>query len=226
MATMSPEAIKLARRIFDYHRLNHRPLAADVMLVLGTNDTRVAEFAAELYHAGVSQNVVVTGGLGHQNDLLATNWGRAEAEVFADILASRGVPRDKMMLETQALNTAENLAFSRRVVEAAGLTPRNILIAVKPFMQRRVMATHAVVWPEMPASTASWPGTFDDYCNDQLPPAKITNIMMGDLQRIWVYAARGFSAPQQVPDDVKQAFHRLVELGFTQHLISPDPVLH
>jgi len=225
MATMSPEAIELARRIFDYHHLNHRPLAADVMLVLGTNDTRVAEFAAELYHAGLSQKVVVTGGLGHQNDLLATNWGRAEAEVFADILVFRGVPRDKMMLETQALNTSENLAFSRRVVEAAGLTPR-ILIAVKPFMQRRVMATHAVVWPEIPASTASWPGTFDDYCNDQLPPTKITNIMMGDLQRIWVYAARGFSAPQQIPDDVKQAFHRLVELGFTQHLISPDPVLH
>lgn len=223
---MSLEAIELARRIFDYHHLNHRALAADVMLVLGTNDTRVAEFAAKLYHEGLSEKLVVTGGLGHQNDLLATGWDRPEAEVFADILASRGVPRDKMMLETQALNTAENLAFSRRVIEAAGLTPRNILIAVKPFMQRRVMATHAVVWPEIPASTASWPGTFDDYCNDMLPPAKITNIMMGDLQRIWVYAARGFSAPQQIPDDVKKAFHRLVELGFTQHLISQDPALH
>ena len=47
---------------------------------------------------------------------------------------------------------------------------------------------------------------------------KVTNIMMGDLQRIWVYAARGFSAPQQIPDDVKLTFHRLVELGFTEHL--------
>jgi len=65
---------------------------------------------------------------------------------------------------------------------------------------------------------ASWAGTFDDYCNDMLPPAKVTNIMMGDLQRIWVYAARGFSAPQQIPDDVKLTFHRLVELGFTEHL--------
>ena len=83
-----------------------------------------------------------------------------------------------------------------------------------------------MTWPEIPASTASWPGTFDDYCNDMLPPAKITNIMMGDLQRIWVYAARGFSAPQQIPDDVKKAFHRLVELGFTRHLISQDPALH
>ncbi len=219
---MSPEAIEHARRIFDYLQLNHCPLPSDVMLVLGTNDTRVAEFAAELYHAGLSEKLVVTGGLAHQNDLLATDWDRPEAEVFADILASRGVPWDKMMLETQALNTAENLALSRRVVEAAGLVPRNILIAVKPFMQRRVMATHAVVWPEMPASTASWTGTFDDYCNDMLPASKITNIMMGDLQRIWVYAARGFSAPQQIPDDVKQAFRRLVELGFTHHLINED----
>lgn len=219
---MSPEAIEHARRIFDYHQLNHRPLPADIMVVLGTNDTRVAEFAAELYHAGLSEKLVVSGGLAHQHDLLATDWDRPEAEVFTDIMASRGVPRDKMMLETQARNTAENLALSRSVIEAAGLTPRNILIVVKPFMQRRAMATHAVVWPEMPASTASWTGTFDDYCNDMLPAPKITNIMMGDLQRIWVYAARGFSAPQQVPDDVKRAFHRLVELGFTQHLISED----
>jgi len=223
---MSPEALEHARRIFDYHRLNHCALPADLMVVLGSNDTRVAEFAAELYHLGLSEKLVVTGGLAHQNDLLATDWDRPEAEVFAEILRSRGVPRDKLMLETHALNTAENLALSRRVVEAAGLTPRNILIAVKPFMQRRVMATHAVVWPEMPAWVASWTGTFDDYCNDMLPAAKITNIMVGDLQRIWVYAARGFSAPQQIPDDVKQAFHRLVELGFTEHLIGEDWVLH
>ena len=111
MATMSPEAIEHARRIFDYLQLNHRALPADMMMVLGTNDTRVADFAAELYHAGLSEKLVVTGGLAHQNDLLATDWDRPEAEVFADILASRGVPRDKMMLETQALNTSENLAF-------------------------------------------------------------------------------------------------------------------
>ena len=219
---MSPEALEHARRIFDYHHLNHRALPADVMVVLGSNDTRVAQFAAELYHAGFSEKLIVTGGLAHENDLLATGWDRSEAEVFAEILISRGVSRDKIMLETHALNTAENLTLSRLVMEAAGLMPRNTLIAVKPFMQRRVMATHAVVWPEMPASVASWTGTFDDYCNDLLPPAKVTNIMVGDLQRIWVYAARGFSAPQQIPDDVKLAFHRLVELGFTEHLIGEE----
>jgi hypothetical protein len=46
--------------------------------------------------------------------------------------------------------------------------------------------------------------------------------MMGDLQRIWVYARRGYSAPQHIPAEVQQAFHRLVELGFTRHLISED----
>src|SRR5215471_4686943 len=125
---MSPEALEHARRIFDYHQLNHRALPADVMVVLGSNDTRVAQFAAELYHAGLSERLVVTGGLAHQDDLLATGWDRPEAEVFAEILISRGVPRDKMMLETYALNTAENLVLSRRIIEAAGLTPRNVLI--------------------------------------------------------------------------------------------------
>jgi len=219
---MVPEALEYARLIFDYHQLRHQPAAAEVMLVLGTNDTRVAEFAADLYHKGLARTLVATGGLAHQGDLLATNWDRPEAEVFADILTSRCVPRESILLETEATNTSENISFSRRLLKASGIEPRSVLIVVKPFMQRRVYATHAVEWPEAPAIVASWQATFDDYCSGDLTPSKVTNIIMGDLQRLWIYSRRGYSAPQRVPQQVKRAFDRLVELGFTQHLIVED----
>ncbi|HUS06777.1 MAG TPA: hypothetical protein VMZ52_10795, partial [Bryobacteraceae bacterium] len=61
--------------------------------------------------------------------------------------------------------------------------------------------------------------TLDEYFTDELTPDKITNIMLGDLQRIWVYAARGWSAPQHIPVEVRRAFDGLLSLGFTQHLI-------
>jgi hypothetical protein len=190
------------------------------MIVLGTNDTRVADFAAAHYHQGTAPMLVVTGGIAHQGDLLATDWNRPEAEVFADILIAQGVPGDRILLEPEATNTAENIRFSRRLITARGLAPARIALVMKPFMQRRVLATHVVEWPEMPATIVSWTCTFDEYCTvPGLEPDKIANIMMGDLQRIWIYAERGYSAPQRIPAEVREAYLYLKGAGFTRHLI-------
>lgn len=217
---MTEEALRLARIIWDYHQLKHEPIPADVIVALGTNDLRVAEFAAELYHRGFGKMIVCTGGIAHGSDLLATNWPVSEAQMYAEILERRGVPREHVLLETRALNTAENFVFTRELLQQAGIRPRNILIAVKPFMQRRAWATMAVEWPEMPASVASPNLSLDEYFTADLTPEKILNIIVGDLQRIWVYARKGYSAPQRLPDEVKRAYEGLVQLGFDKHLIA------
>ena len=140
--------------------------------------------------------------------------------MFADVAECRGTPRERILIETRAINTAENLRFARALLIERGLRPRNIVLAVKPFMQRRVWATLAVEWPEMPATLASPDMTLDEYFTSELTPEKIINIMMGDLQRIWIYAGKGWSAPQRLPVEVREAYQRLVALGFTKHLIA------
>jgi uncharacterized SAM-binding protein YcdF (DUF218 family) len=214
------EALRLARILWDFHRLNHTPIPADLIVALGTNDLRVAEFAAELYHRGYGSKVVCTGCIAHVADLLATRWDVSEAEMYAAVLARRGVPKADILLETRASNTAENFRFTRELLHQAGIQPKNILIAVKPFMQRRAWATMAVEWPEMPASLASPDLTLDQYFTSELTPGRIVNIITGDLQRIWVYARKGYSAPQRLPDEVKCAYDGLVALGYTEHLIT------
>jgi len=206
--------------IWNYLVLGHRPLRADVMLALGTNDVRVAHHAAELYHDGFAPTIVCTGGVAHLHDMLATGWTEPEAVVFADVLKERGVPGDRILLETEAQNTSQNVSLSRRLLGERGITPRNVLLAVKPFMQRRAMASFAVEWPEVPVSVSSWECTFDEYCTAELDPEKITNIMMGDLQRIWIYGRKGWSAAQRIPDEVREAFECLRAAGFTRHLIA------
>ena len=220
---MTAEALRLARVVWDYHQLRHTPIPADVIVALGTNDLRVADFAADLYHHGFGPVLLCTGGIAHQGDLLATAWSKTEAEMYADIAVERGVPRERILLETRATNTAENLRFAREVLAGLGMMPRNIVIAVKPFMQRRVWATMAVEWPEMPATLASPELSLDEYFTPELDADKITNIMLGDLQRIWVYARSGWSAPQRIPTEVSEAYDRLVELGYTRHLIPGEP---
>ena len=219
---MTDEALRLARIIWDYHQLHQVPVPADVIIALGTNDLRVAEFAAGLYLRGFGGTLVCTGGVAHQDDLLATTWPKTEAEMYADVVLQRGVPRESILLETRATNTAENVRFARDLLSEQDMRPRNVLIAVKPFMQRRVWATLAVEWPEMPATLASPCMTLDEYFTPELHADKIINIMMGDLQRIWVYARRGWSAPQPTPAEVRVAYDGLVALGYTKHLIPEE----
>lgn len=216
------EILRSARVVWDFHQLRHKPVPADIIIALGTNDLRVAEFAADLYHRGYGKRLLCTGGIAHQGDLLATPWTRSEAEMYADIAVQHGVPRDRILLETRATNTSENLRFSRTLIEQSGLNPANAVLAVKPFMQRRTWATMAVVWPEMPASLASPSMTLDEYFTPELTAEKIINIMLGDLQRIWIYGRRGWSAAQNITDEVRSAYDHLTSAGFTRHLIPED----
>lgn len=218
--TIDSNVLSLARIIWRYHQLGQEPSPAETMVVFGTNDLRVAGFAAGLYGRGFGKLMVCTGGMAHTGDMLATGWTRPESEMFAEEAIRRGVPQESILLESRALNTAENVRFTRELLARRDVRPRNVLLVCKPFMQRRVWATMAIEWPEMPATVASQQMTLDEYFTPDLPPEKIIPIMMGDLQRIWIYADRGWSAPQQIPGDVMEAYRELVRLGFTQHLIA------
>jgi hypothetical protein len=47
----------------------------------------------------------------------------------------------------------------------------------------------------------------------------VIGIMVGDLQRIRTYPARGFQIPQEIPEDVWDAFEQLVAAGYNKHLV-------
>lgn len=219
---LTHRALEAARIIYEFHCLRQTPLPAGAIVALGTNDLRVAEFAAKLFHQGFGPWLVCTGAIAHQGDLLETAWDRTEAEMYRDAAVNLGVPPERILLETRATNTAENFRFTRCLLADRGLTPRNIVVAVKPFMQRRAAATLAVEWPEMPFSLASPALSLDEYFTTELPAEKILHILMGDLQRLWIYGRRGWSAPVRVPPEVMEAYEFLKSEGWTQHLL-PEP---
>ncbi len=91
-----------------------------MIIALGTNDLRVAGFAAGLWSRGFAPRLVCTGGIAHQGDLLATPWEKTEAEMYADVAAAHGVPRGCILLETRATNTNENFRFTRELLRERG----------------------------------------------------------------------------------------------------------
>jgi hypothetical protein len=46
------------------------------------------------------------------------------------------------------------------------------------------------------------------------------SLMVGDLQRLRVYAEKGFQAPVEVPDEIWSAYERLVAAGYDQYMIA------
>ncbi|HEY7511662.1 MAG TPA: YdcF family protein [Vicinamibacteria bacterium] len=205
-----------ARQLWDYHHVGHTVAPSDVILVLGSHDTRVAERGAQLYLEGVAPLVVFSGNLG---SLTAGIWTRPEAEIFAEVAAGMGVPRDRMLTECRSTNTGENVSFCRELLAARGALPRRAIAVQKPYMERRTLATFQARWPELAVRVTSPQIAFEDYANAQITKDDVIHIMVGDFQRLLLYADRGWSARQEVPPQVMEAYRRLVASGYSNRLI-------
>ena len=208
-----------ARTVWDYHHVGHALRKADCIIVLGSHDTRVAERGAELYLAGWAPLVLMSGGLG---SLTSGMWTRPEAEVFADIALGMGVPRDALLLESRSTNTGENVELSRRLLAERGVLPRSAIAVQKPYMERRTLATFGVRWPELELVVTSPQLSFDEYTSQGISRDDVIHIMVGDLQRLSVYAKKGFSTPQQIPPDVAAAYEGLVAAGYTKRMLKGE----
>ena len=214
-----PRVRELAARIWDYHKLNHPLVKADVIVVLCSHDTVVAERGAQLFLEGWAPLLVFSGGLGSITRRL---WQEPEADQFARIAESIGVPRAAMLVENQSTNTGENVLFTRRLLAARGVDPHTVLAVQKPYMERRTYATFRKVWPEADVIVTSPQMSFDDYLarysNQALSVSQVIGIMVGDLQRIRIYPGKGFQIPQPIPEDVWSAYEELVACGYGTHL--------
>ena len=91
---MRREIRESAERLWDYHHMNHRLERAEVILVLCSHDTAVAERGAQLYLEGWAPLLVFSGGLG----VITRNmWSEPEAELFASVARGMGVPESDIL---------------------------------------------------------------------------------------------------------------------------------
>lgn len=213
----------LAEKIWRYHLMNHELFRADVILVLCSHDTRVAERAAEIFHQGWAPLVIFSGGLGA---ITKHVWTEPEADQFARIAIGLGVAPDRILIENKSSNTGENVLFTRQLLAERGIDPRKFILVQKPYMERRSFATFKRLWPEKDVVVTSHQVSFDEYLDayaaKDLSRDEVVSIMVGDLQRIKVYPERGFQIYQEIPNDVWSAYEELVDAGFDKRLITRE----
>jgi uncharacterized SAM-binding protein YcdF (DUF218 family) len=217
---MDPHIRQLAEKLWTYHQMHHQLSRSDAILVLCSHDKAVARRGAELLLEGWAPLLIFSGGLGSITKHL---WNEPEANQFAEIAVSMGVPGEKILIENRSTNTGENVRLTRQLLAEKGLDPRTFIVVQKPYMERRSYATFKKVWPEKQILVTSPQVSLDDYLatysNETLSQADVISIMVGDLQRLRLYPARGFQIVQDIPDDVWRAFEELVHAGFNRHLI-------
>jgi uncharacterized SAM-binding protein YcdF (DUF218 family) len=210
----------LAERIWRYHHMNHELAPADAILVLCSHDTAVAERAADVFLEGWAPLLIFSGGLGA---ITRQMWSEPEADQFAAIAIAKGVPEDSILIENRSTNTGENVRFTKQLLEERGIDPGSFILVQKPYMERRGFATFRKLWPGKPVIVTSTPVSYEEYLSNYSSSAlsreDVISIMVGDLQRVKEYPARGFQIPQEIPDDVWEAFEALVAAGYDRHLI-------
>ncbi|HEY3132139.1 MAG TPA: YdcF family protein [Acidobacteriota bacterium] len=209
----------LARKIWDYHHMNHRLEKSDCILVLGSHDLRVAERGAQLFLEGWAPLLAFSGGLGN---LTRHIWDEPEAEKFARIAEQMGVPCERILVENKSSNSGENIRFTKALFEERNIQAHKFILVQKPYMERRAYATFRKFWPEKECLATSPQISFENYPCNGISKEDVIHIMTGDLQRIRVYPERGFQIDQEIPDDIWSAYEALVMLGYTRNLIENE----
>ena len=192
--------------LWRYLALEHPLKKADYLLVLGSNDVRIAEYAASLFLQGWVKQVLFSGAFGR---LSQGQFSQPEAHIFADIATQKGVPQSAIIIEPRASNTGENIQFCQQLLNTKGLPASSALILTKPYMQRRAYATCKKQWPALAVSSAPHAFTEQTYPNKIITRQIIIEALLGEIQRIMGYPSKGFMAEQNIPEAVMAAYKKL-----------------
>ena len=205
--------------IWDFLCLNQTPQQADVIVGFGNFNTDIARRAAELYHQGYAPKILFTGGLGRNTEGLLPE---PEAVRFAKVAMDCGVPEADIILEDKSRNTADNILFTKALLEERNIRHDHILGVHQPFMERRIKAAMGVYWPELNFSVTSPQVSIPEYLARAKEQGVSENasisVIVGDFQRMELYAQKGWQLPQEIPARCWESFHQLVAMGYDTQL--------
>ncbi|UVY85392.1 YdcF family protein [Brachybacterium sp. NBEC-018] len=217
------DLMQAAEALWSYHQLNNADEPADIAIGLGSHDIGVAEHAADLYANGMVPRILFTGA---NAPTTVDIFPRGEAAHYTDRAIELGVPASAILVEPNARNTGENFSFAKALLDSEHLWVKSAIIVSRPYQQRRAFATSRKLWPELKVTCSSRPQTLTEYLTAIGDTKRVLNMLVGDTQRIWVYADEGFAIPQEVGSGVMAAFKTLVAAGYTDRLIPGASIPH
>jgi uncharacterized SAM-binding protein YcdF (DUF218 family) len=143
-------------------------------------------------------------------------WTEPEAHIFKERALANGIAAERIVLEDRSTNFGENIAFVRALLPQL----RRVIFITKPNAILRVALTVPVQWPGVTAFVDAPAWKFPEDVSNIIGVFGVIHEMVGDVDRIQQYPARGFQVPHPVPRPILQSWRALIDAGFGRHLLT------
>ncbi len=129
-------------KITNYIFLKAKPQKADLALIFGTRHQEAVNKVYELYSDKLISKILISGGVNRMT-------GEEEAAEMNKKLIYLGVKNNDIILENKAINSLENVLFSKRVIhKRIGFDKiKKIIVVVKHYHSRRALMTLKKYFP-------------------------------------------------------------------------------
>ena len=98
---------------------------------------------------------------------------------------------------------------------------KSCIVVCKPYVEKRVEATIKKIIPECKAIITSQNIDFEEYCkqyeNEIGNSEEVVEDLVGSVERMKVFAERGWQEKMEVPDTIWQDFEELVKMGYDKY---------
>jgi hypothetical protein len=215
---MDSNIYEAGKAIWAWLPTSDEPKPAEMIFILGNKSDVLPAEAAKLFKQQLSSLIVVSGGYGR----LTKNDAITEADRYLKTLGELGIPDDAVIAERESSNTGENIIFTQRMLTAQGYTFKTAIAVTTAMLSRRHRATMQKLWPAI-AWTIHTPNPipFEERI-EQDNVQEFFDLMVGEIDRLRKYPARGFMDKIDIPSQILTAQQVLINAGHTKYLAPED----
>lgn len=174
---------------------------ADAIFGFGHVDPRLAHHMVRLWRAGKADKIIISGASRESNPV--PRGFKSEAEFYASAVQAEGVPARVFILEEKASNTLENVLLGMEAAHKKQFRPNSLIVVSLPPLLRRSRATFRQQFPGITTYGSSFPLFDEEWQGD----TKYIRRILGEIDRLREYSAKGDIAPVLVPHNVAMAYN-------------------
>lgn len=173
--------------------VDREPVPSEMIFVPGGPWAELPELAAELYLKGYGEKILCSGLYAFRHDKFggifsgAEKYGqdfRSEAEFYAAVLKSYGVPDEAIILEEKARYTRQNAIFSKKRCKELGLDPKTGIIVCHGFHARRSLTFYQRCFPDCDFTIAAATALGLGFCRENwYKNEKGIQLVLSELQK-------------------------------------------
>ncbi len=172
---------------------------ADAIFVFGHYEPLVAHHAAELWRKGKSPRIIISG---KGRDAIPEGF-KTEADFYAFLIESDGVPPEALILEKESTNSLENILLGITACRNIGFNPKSLILCSMPPLLRRSCATFRKQFPDITVYGSAFSMPKEWFTSRRI------NRLLGELGRLEEYARKGDISPVEIPAEVASAAEKV-----------------